>query len=292
MSDPVFTLILIAAFCLTLVIMRWFKTMETDFGRVARNPILGGIVSGVILRLLEPSGFLRVAVTAVLLTLSALYSRLNGDETEPADGMLLGALSGAVAAIPLALHGDDALRTFSESVLAGAAAGFGITFAVLHVADKFRQLAWDLVAVAGAIGAAWIPTIAARFGADERRIAIGAAALIPILTFATLLKQWPDIRAELRHEASLGFIDDADVRSTAHPLLRFGRSGWADPAAHREFVRIANRLALRKRQQRARPEEMARLYQLEIIKLRMQLQEMTRIDARSRAGNADHAATS
>ena len=64
-----------------------------------------------------------------------------------------------------------------------------------------------------------------------------------------------------------------------------------DAAAHREFVRIANRLALRKRQQRARSEEMARLYQLEIIKLRMQLQEMTRIDARSRAGHGDQATT-
>ena len=288
MSDPVFTLILIAAFSVTLAIARWFKTMETDFGRVARNPILGGIIAGVILRLLEPTGFTRIVLTAVLLTLAALYSRLNGDETEPADGMLLGALSGAMAAIPLALHGDEAFRTFSESVLAGAAAGFGITFAVMHVADKFRQLAWDLVAVAGAIGAAWIPTIAARLGADERRIAIGAASVIPLLTFVTVLKQWPDIRAELRHEASLGFIDDTDVRTTAHPLLRFARSGWADAAAHREFVRIANRLALRKRQQRARTEDMARLYQLEIIKLRMQLQEMTRIDARSRSGQADH----
>jgi len=43
-------------------------------------------------------------------------------------------------------------------------------------------------------------------------------------------------------------------------------------------VRIANRIALRKRQQRNRPDEMARLYQLEIIKLRMQLQQMARID--------------
>ena len=94
--------------------------------------------------------------------------------------------------------------------------------------------------------------------------------------------QWSDVRAELSHEASLGFIDNADVRRTAHPLLRFGRGGWSDARAHREFVRLANRVALRKRQQRGRSEEAARLYQLEIIKLRMQMQEMSNINRAAR----------
>ena len=93
-----------------------------------------------------------------------------------------------------------------------------------------------------------------------------------------VLRQWPDVRAELRHEASLGFMTDADVRTTAHPLLRLGAGGWADRRAHREFVRLANKVALRKRQQRGRSDDMARLYQLEIIKLRMQIQEMSKID--------------
>ena len=73
-------------------------------------------------------------------------------------------------------------------------------------------------------------------------------------------------------------MTDADVRPTAHPLLRLGSGGWADKHAHREFVRLANKVALRKRQQRDRTDEMARLYQLEIIKLRMQIQEMSKID--------------
>ncbi|HEX9160900.1 MAG TPA: hypothetical protein VF980_04265, partial [Thermoanaerobaculia bacterium] len=83
--------------------------------------------------------------------------------------------------------------------------------------------------------------------------------------------------------------DDADVRTTAHPFLRLGRAGWNDAGAHREFVRIASRIALRKRQQRNRPDDMARLYQLEIIKLRMQLRDMTRIDHEtSLAGSEAH----
>ena len=129
-----------------------------------------------------------------------------------------------------------------------------------------------------AVGGAHVPQAVLRTGIDERHIAFSIAILIPLLSVMTVFKQWPDIRAELRHEASLGFIDDADVRPTAHPFLRLGRAGWNDAGAHREFVRLANRIALRKRQQRNRSDEMARLYQLEIIKLRMQLQEMARID--------------
>jgi len=94
------------------------------------------------------------------------------------------------------------------------------------------------------------------------------------------------VRAELRHEAALGFIDEEDVRATAHPLLRLGRAGWHDAEAHRAFVRMANKIALRKRQQRTRPEEIARLYQLEVIKLRMQMQEMSGIDRRMRADSS------
>jgi hypothetical protein len=102
-----------------------------------------------------------------------------------------------------------------------------------------------------------------------------------------VFKQWPEVRAELRHEASLGFLDDADVRRTAHPLLRHGGGGWTDRHAHREFVRLANEIALRKRRQRFRPDDVARLYQLEIMKLRMQIQEMSRIDRAMRACGAD-----
>src|ERR671938_191992 len=71
-----------------------------------------------------------------------------------------------------------------------------------------------------------------------------------------------------------------------HFFKRLGAAGWSDKQAHREFVRLANRIALRKRQQRDRTDEMARLYQLEIIKLRMQIQEMSRIDHHARRDQA------
>lgn len=279
MSDPVLALVLLIAFIAALGLVRFFKTVDFDFWSAARVPLIAGLVAGVIIRLLDAGSAFRIGSIGILLTVVALYVRLTGHESEPVDGMILGALSGAAAAFPLVISGDEELRTFAQCVLAGGVAGFGITIAVFHVGDKLRQIALDLATAAAAVGAAYLPNLAAHLGATEDQIGIGASLLIPIVVIATVFQQYRDIRAELRHEASLGFIADRDVRPTAHPLLRLGRGGWRDAHAHREFVRIANLIALRKRQQRNRPDERARLYQLEIIKLRMQLQEMSRIDA-------------
>ncbi|HVS31297.1 MAG TPA: hypothetical protein VMS98_07560 [Thermoanaerobaculia bacterium] len=278
MSEPVSTLILILATTMTLAAVRFFKTLDSDFWSAARTPIVAGLVAGVLIRLIDAGGFLRIVLIGVIMTAAALYVRLTGDETEAAEGMLLGAISGVAACLPVVLDGDGALRVFAELVLAGAVAGSGITFAAFHVADKARQIILDVVTAAVAVAAAQIPIMLSRLGVTDVRIATMAAAIVPLVIIATVVRQYPDVRAQLRHEASLGFIDDRDVRPTAHPLLRLGRAGWIDASAHREFVRIANRIALRKRQQRNRSDEMARLYQLEIIKLRMQLQEMARID--------------
>ncbi|HUP48439.1 MAG TPA: hypothetical protein VNA04_06590 [Thermoanaerobaculia bacterium] len=286
MTDPVLALVLILAFLVAAAAVRYFRTLESDFWGASRNPLLAGAIAGVLVRFAAGEQALQVTALAVMLTLAALYSRLTGEESEPADGMLLGALSGAAASVALVVDGDQPLRAFAECLLAGAVAGYGITFAALHVAEKTRQILWDVVTAAAAMGAAWTPALLVRLGVPDRRIALGTAALVPLVVIGAVLRQWPDVRAELRHEASLGFIDDEDVRPTAHPILRLGRGGWTDAGAHREFVRIANRIALRKRQQRARPDLRARLYQLEVMKLRMQLHQMSRIEHAQSAGAA------
>ncbi|MEO8035419.1 MAG: hypothetical protein ABI837_13365, partial [Acidobacteriota bacterium] len=172
----------------------------------------------------------------------------------------------------------------ARNVLAGSVAGYGITFAAQHVADRARQLVLDAVTALLAVGVAWLPGL---IPLPQRDSALVACTAIPILALSAVFQQWRDVRAELRHEASLGFIDDVDVRPTAHPLLRLGAGGWKDRHAHRAFVRLANRLALRKRQQRDRPDEIARLYQLEIIKLRMQIEDMSNIDRLARRAARD-----
>ena len=278
MADPVLALVLLAAFFLAATLCYFFKTLESDLWRDAQSPVIAGIICGVLIRLAPRITNQHAIVTGVILTLAALYVRLTGRESEPADGMTLGAMTGAAAAIPMLFAGERELLSFAECVLAGAVAGYGITFGLTHVRDRMKQALIDAFTAALAVASAAAPSFLVRAGLRERDIAIAAAAIVPVLIVAAVFKQWPAVRGELRHEAALGVIDNDDVRTTAHPLLRLGRGRWHDARAHRQFVRIANKIALRKRQQRGRSEDVARLYQLEVIKLRMELQEMTRID--------------
>lgn len=284
MSDPLLALILIPAFFGALTVAAWFRTLDGSLWREARVPLMAGAAGGAILHFAgHPLAF------GVVFTLAALYVRLTGRESEPADGMILGAMTGGAASLPLAvLDSDRALLHFAASVLAGAVAGYGITFGLTHVRARTRQLVIDAVTAGAAVGVAWLPGVLVRAGIPAPQIAIASAAAIPLIAMTTVFTQWPHVRAELQHEASLGVLDDEDVRPTAHPLRRLGRAHWYDAGAHREFVRIANKIALRKRQQRGRTEEVARLYQVEVIKLRMELQQITSVDRamRMRASEA------
>jgi hypothetical protein len=276
MTDPLFALIAAVIFLAALGVARWFKLLEGDLWRAWHTAIPAGAVSGILMRVLGASA---ISIGATL-TLAALYVRLTGEESEPSDGAIFGAATGAIAAATLIALGHGAGTELAQCLLASAVAGFGVTLASLHAGDKLRQLVFDLVTAAVAIAVAAAVSLARQAlpALNDRRSAIIAGTAIPLLIIATVFKQWRDVKAELSHEASLGFLDSADVRPTAHPFVRLGRAGWSDRHAHRAFVRLATQLALRKRQQRHRPEEVARLYQLEIIKLRMQIQEMSHID--------------
>lgn len=276
MTDPAFAILTALVFFLVLAGVRWFKTLDLDVWRSWRTAFPAGIVCGVIFRFTGTNAI----VTGLVLTIAAVYVRLTGEESEASDGMIFGAAAGATAGLTLLILGRGAGFELAQCLLAGAVAGFGVTFASQFVGQKLQQLTFDAVTAVAAVTVAAVPPVVRDniHGIDDRTAAMTAAALIPLLVILTVFKQWRDVTAELSHEASLGFLDDADVRSTAHPFSRLGRAAWSDARAHRVFVRLATLLALRKRQQRHRPDEVARLYQLEIIKLRMQIQEMARID--------------
>jgi hypothetical protein len=272
-TDAVLSLILIAALFAAVAAVRFFRTLDAIFWRDAATPVMAGLIAGAIFFFVTD----HYVVIGVLLTLAALYVRLTGSESEPGDGMLLGALTGAAAALPTVF--SDQIR-YSECVLAGAIAGYGVTFAAFYVSRRGKQIVIDGITALAAIGGALIPRF---INLPQRDVAIATTVLIPLAGFIALLKQWRDVTRELMDEANLGFIDVDDVRVVSHPFRRLGAADWADPRARREFVRIANMIALRKRQQRDRPEEEVRLYQVEIIKLRMQMQEMASIDQEVRA---------
>ena len=274
MSDPVLCIVVYAIFLAAMAAGHYFKTLDNDLGTAWRTALAMGLAVAFVLFLVRA---LYPVAGGIALTLAALYVRHTGRETEAIDGMIVGSVMGATAAMPFVMTSVHAAGIIASLMLAGGVAGYGITFAVFHVADKRKQIAFDVATAAAAIVVAWLPSLALRYGMRERDILLIVAATLPLIVVIAVFQQWPDVRAELRHEASLGFLSDGDVRTTAHPLLRLGRGGWTDRRAHREFVRLANRIALRKRQQRNRPDEEARLYQLEIIKLRMQIQEMSRI---------------
>lgn len=282
MTDPVFALLAIIVFLAVLAAADYFKTLDPDLWRSWRTPLAAGLVAGAIL---WPLGANEVAA-GILLSAAALYVRLMGRESESIDGMLLGGCTGAAAALPLVFRGTSELAVFAECVAAGAAAGFGITYAAFHTRQRGKQIAIDAVTAVAAVAAAYAPRALAAAGLTARAAAVAVGALVPLLVIAAAFKEWPEIRAELRHEASLGFLKDEDVRRTAHPILRHGGGGWADRHAHAAFVRLANEIALRKRRQRFRSDDVQRLYQLEIMKLRMQIQEMSRIDHAVREASA------
>jgi hypothetical protein len=276
MTDPAVALIAAIVFFFLLMAIRWFRTLDTEVWRAWRTALPAGAVSGVLLRFTGTSGL----AIGLVLTVAAVYVRLTGEESEPSDGMISGAAIGSAAVLALILLGRGGGTELAQCLLAGSVAGYGVTFASLHTGDKLRQFVIDAITAAAAIAAASLPPFARRDipAVDDRLAGITAAVTIPLVVIATVFKQWRDVKAELSHEASLGFLEAADVRATAHPLARLGRAGWSDPHAHRAFVRLATLLALRKRQQRRRADEVARLYQLEIIKLRMQIQQMSQID--------------
>lgn len=278
MSDPVLSIVVLFSLFIAIAAARWFNTVDEAFGHAAVTPFFSGALAGVaILFTGDALARVRFVASGVLLTLAAVYVRHVGEESDPIEGLLLGGLAGAAAAIPLILFGRGGLETISELAIAGSIAGFGITFGTVHAAARGRQLMLDGATAVAAVAGASIPTLLSRAELPERATAIAVTAAIPLVALIAVFAQSGSIRSELTGESALGFIDPDDVAPTAHPIRRFGRGGWSDPAAHRAFVRIARRIALRKRQLSGRPDAIARLYQLELIKLRMQLQDMTRI---------------
>src|SRR3954454_454000 len=252
MSDPVLCIVVYAVFLAAMAAAHFFKTLDNDLGTAWRTAFAVGLAVAFLLFLVRA---LYPVVGGIALTLAALYVRHTGQETAAVDGMIVGSVMGATAAVPFVLTSIHAASIIAALMLAGGVAGYGITFAVFHVADKRKQIAFDVVTAAIAMAAAWLPSIAVRYGIRERNILFAVAAALPLLVIIAVFRQWPDLRAELRHESSLGFLSNGGVRSPAHPLLRLGCGGWADARAHCELPSRANHIALRTRQQRTRTED-------------------------------------
>jgi hypothetical protein len=212
----------------------------------------------------------------VLLAAAVWFTRERRPDADVTEGAFSGAIAGCVAAaVASVLATETAPATVTTWIIAGTMAGVILYCVAVH--SRLVRLAVGMLAAAVLLllhqtlagwttgRSGWTPAIVMSI------VAVGAL----VITVA----RWPGLRAELREEAELGFISREDAASVTHPIRRLRLSNWNDPDARREFVRTASDIAVRKRRQRHMSQATARLYQLEILKLRMQLQEMQQVDA-------------
>src|SRR5258708_1649307 len=176
MSDPVLCIVVCAVFLAAMAAAHFFKTLDNDLGTAWRTALaIGGAVAFVLflVRAIYP------IIGGIALTLAALYVRHTGRETEAIDGMLVGSVMGATAAIPFVMTSVHEAGIMASLMLAGAVAGYGVTFAVFHVADKKKQIAFDVATAAAAIVVAWLPSLPARSGIPHRYILLVPPTPLP-----------------------------------------------------------------------------------------------------------------
>ena len=207
-----------------------------------------------------------IALIAGLVLVLALFGRGAIDAISRLE---LAAFTGlGMALILVSFRSADPLLDLARALLAAAAVGLAFT------GWRRTEIAAG-VGFAGGILAAIAPGVLAQAGVPPRSLAIGAATVVPVILLINVVRRWGVIRRELADEARLGLFGDGDIERVAHPLKRLRRGKGENRDAHLRFVQLATSLAMRKRQQRMLPEADARLMQLEILKLRMELSEMT-----------------
>lgn len=265
-------MILVAALIFHLL-AEIFKNVEPDWGSTLISPLRTGVVAGcagALTTYLLPAVPVPV-IGGTVMTLAAAYLERKGLHGEALDGLLTGSIAAFPAATLLVLlPGGDPLLDMAGFLMAGALGGFVISL----VASRW-SVNQSLVAacvIPAAILIAWLPVLVAS-NATPEATATAVALLPPAAVFVAVFLRWPALRRELLSESGLGMIERTEIDAASNPLRRLFRGRWADRATRRRFVSVANTLATRKRQQRVASSELQTLHQLEILKLRMELQE-------------------
>jgi len=229
--------------------------------------VLYGISMAAVVRLISTNVLTtEMALSAWLVLVLAMVRRGSVDAISRLE---LASFTGLGMALMLvAFRSTDLWLDIARVLLAAAAVGLAFT-------------GWRKTAVAAAVGfgvgflAAMAPRLLVAAGIPARSMAVAAAALVPVILLINVVRRWSVIRRELADESRLGLFGDSDIERVAHPLKRLRKGKGENKDAHLRFVQLATSLAMRKRQQRTLPETDARLVQLEILKLRMELSEMT-----------------
>jgi hypothetical protein len=251
---------------------RWYKRLELAPGSLGAAA-MGGALSGAATLALQPLGNRTLADAAPLaiLFLLASWIRRQDADLDGFDAALAGSITGLVAAAIVLPMSDQPLNDVARLGAAGPIVVTAAWFAASRGKSVAAWLGGAALIAAVATFARVIPPQAA--GEIAVAICLGPA----LAAFASVLQMRATIVSELGEETRLGVFDAAEIASVAHPFLRLRFNAWPDAVARRRFVQLATELAIRKRQQRRMSAKAARLYQLEILKLRMELQSVVRV---------------
>jgi hypothetical protein len=185
-----------------------------------------------------------------------------------------GALGGIAATAASIAAGPRTDPAAAGLILAGGTAGVVLTF----LRERWKSRAMIVLGIAATIATLASAAVRSTGTFVDGRIMTLATALLPAaVVLIGVFLRWPRLRRELQEEARLGLMPEDTVRPTANPVRRLFRGGWPDRALRRRFVTVANELAIRKHQQKTGHSDLAKIHQLDIFKLRSELQDLSRM---------------
>lgn len=260
-----------AAAVLAFAIAGWFRDLRVEWRGGALPAIVTGAAAAIAHIAFRDSDRGEWALPIILVVGSVLLRWRHVDE-DYVDGTMSGMLAGAIAAtITAPAEGPSFAAT---AVVQGAVAGLATHIVLFRV----RVLG----AVAG-VAAAFVLVLAHDHLVElleplETRAPLVVIGVTLLLSLIATIIQLRLLRPEFMQESELGVATDDVAREMSHPWRRLTMRGWSDRKARHHFVRISRELATRKRRQRRMPAAAARLYQLEVIKLRQLLQEIYAVE--------------
>jgi len=258
---------------------RYFRTLSTDSGAWTASRASKGLAAGVVAVLAGAFAGSIILPAAILTTLATAWSRTDERELDIIDAALSGSVTGCAVALPIVLTANT-----DSSILPAVIVSAVVSAVAAHFFMTTRAWARMLVIIASCAASLLILSYSAVIPVNALPASMSiAAGAMPFAAFASMFLRWPAALRELKDEEKLGFFDRAEIRRTAHPFRRLRLSIWHNRDARRRFVQLAADLAVRKHRQRRMGSGVARLYQLEIMKLRSDLREIEGVERSLRA---------
>lgn len=257
--------------------LRFLATLHAGVMRWGAVRVLAGGLAAIVETLIAPhmpASYIALLFPTVVLLLG-LYWRRTGQERELLEGLTAAvAVSAGALAVLLTLSSEPGTAAGPRLLFSAVVCGIGIMLGV--ELNKLRRRALDggtfAVAIAGSFALAQVVP-----GPTAPAFLIASVTAVTLIMAVAFVMRWRDTLRELSDEARLGLFAPDDVKRIANPFRRLGSARWIDSALRRKFVMTSQDLAVRKTLQRGAEPQRARLLQLDILRLRMELQDLLAI---------------